>query len=425
MRFFLICILTAVFSYISMAQIPTDPTRDLFYAIFDNSYGMVEKSLSLGANPNAVYTYERYSDECSNWVPVFSAAAVGNLKILKLLKQKGADLKKIIISDDNCAANSLLHIAAAYGSNEVLNFLLNEEKIPVDFEAADGRTALFDAVLNDKYESAKLLLDKGADPNISVKICTANRTMSPVYFAVQQQNHRMTQLLLDKSPKNLNDSLSKALLIQAIDTENLQAAQLLMERGADLNVKNPDGLGALELAKQKKNDILLKILEKKLDSRERKILEMLGNDATKKFELLNKKAPIIKFTNLNGTAVSSASFPGNLLLVNVWATWCSPCIKEMSSFKELLRKMNRPDVKLLAVSIDQKLYKVKDFVEKNPYPFVFLHDPEANIRSIFDGVVPATYIINKKGELVARVEGSAEWDKKEIRAFLEYLANEK
>jgi peroxiredoxin len=80
---------------------------------------------------------------------------------------------------------------------------------------------------------------------------------------------------------------------------------------------------------------------------------------------------------------------------------------------------------LLAVSIDQKLYKVQDFVKENPYPFVFLHDPDANIRSIFDGVVPATYIINKKGELVARVDGSIDWDKKEIRDFLEYLANEK
>jgi peroxiredoxin len=150
----------------------------------------------------------------------------------------------------------------------------------------------------------------------------------------------------------------------------------------------------------------------------------LRNDATKKFELLNKKAPLIKFTNLNGNPVSSSSFPGNLLIVNVWATWCKPCIKEMPGFKELLRKMNRPDVKLLAVSIDQKLYKVQDFVKENSFPFVFLHDPDANIRSIFDGVVPATYIINKKGELVARVEGSIEWDKKEIRAFLEYLANE-
>ena len=425
MRFFLICFFIAVFSFDSMAQVPTDPTRDLFYAIFDNSYGMVEKSLSLGANPNAVYTYERYSDECNNWVPAFSAAAVGNLKILKLLKQKGADLKKIISSADKCAANSLLHIAAAYGSTEILNFLLNEEKIPVDLEAADGRTALFDAVMNDRYETAKLLLEKGANPNKAVKICTQTSLMSPVYFAVEQQNHRMTQLLLDKSSKIEGDSLSKSLLIQAIETENLHAAQILIEKGADLNVKNADGLSALELAKQKQNDILIKVLENKLDSREKKILEMLRNDATKKFVLLNKKAPIIKFTNLNGTPVSSASFPGNLLLVNVWATWCGPCIKEMSSFKELLRKMNRPDVKLLAVSIDQKLYKVKDFVEKNPYPFVFLHDPEANIRSIFDGVVPATYIINKKGELVARVEGSSDWDKKEIRAFLEYLANEK
>ena len=423
MRFLKISFFLFLFPVLSMAQLPQDPTQELFYAIFDNSYSTALKSLSLGANPNGVYTYERYSDECSNWVPVFGAAAVGNLKILKLLKEKGADLKKIINSGDDCSANSLLHIAAAYGSDEVINFLLNDEKIPVDIPAANGRTALLDAVLKDRFETAKLLLDKGANPNIAFKTCTTERAMSPIYFAVAQQNHKMTQLLLTRI--SLADSLNVHLLHHAVENENLHAAQLLIEKGADQKIKNHSGQTALELAKTKQNDILLKILEKKLDNRERKILEMLQNDATRKFELLNKKAPVFKFTNLNGNPVSSASFPGNLLIVNVWATWCKPCLKEMPGFKELLRKMNRPDVKLLAVSIDQKLYKVQDFVKENPFPFVFLHDPEANIRSIFDGVVPATYIINKRGEMVARVEGSIEWDKKEIRTFLEYLANEK
>lgn len=405
-----------------MAQAPLDPTRDLFYAIFDNSYATVVKSLSLGANPNGVYTYERYSDECINWVPVFSAAAVGNLKILKLLKEKGADLKKIINSVDECSAKSLLHVAATYGSNDIISYLLNDEKIEVDLKAANGKTALFDAVLNDHYETVKLLIDKGANPNIRVKTCTSDAFLSPIHQAIKLQNHKMTELLLDRI--DFADTINITLLHHAVENENLHAAQLLIEKGADIQVKNQHGQTAQELAKIKQNDILIKILEKKLDNRERKILEMLRNDATKKFELLNKKAPLIKFTNLNGNPVSSSSFPGNLLIVNIWATWCKPCIKEMPGFKELIRKMNRPDVKLLAVSIDQKLYKVQDFVKENPFPFVFLHDPDANIRSIFDGIVPATYIINKKGELVARVEGSIEWDKKEIRAFLEYLANE-
>ena len=423
MRFLQISFFILLSQVTLLSQIPLDPTRDLFYAIFDNSYGMAEKALSLGANPNAIYTYERYSTECSNWVPAFSTAAVGNLKMLKLLKLNGADLKKTISTDDNCVVNSLLHVAAAYGSNEVLKFLINEEKIPVDLETADGRTALFDAVMNDRYETVKFLLEKGANPNIALKTCSTEVKRSPVYFAVAQQNHKIAALLLDRI--SISDTINIPLLHYAVENENLHATQILIEKGANKLIINQLGQTALELAKIKGNDMLVKILEKKIDSREKKILELLSNDATKKFELLNRKAPAIKLTNLNGNPVSSTSFPGNLLLVNVWATWCGPCIKEMPSFKELLKKLNRSDVKLLAVSIDQKLYKVQDFVKENPYPFVFLHDPDANIRSIFDGVVPATYIINKKGELVARVDGSIDWDKKEIRDFLEYLANEK
>jgi len=405
------------------AQAPIDPTRDLFYAIFDNSYSTVAKSLSQGANPNGIYTYERYSEECSNWLPVFGAAAVGNLKILKLLKERGANLKVTIGSIDDCSANSLMHVAAAYGSNEIINFLLKDEKAELDLPAGHGKTPLFEAVVNDRYETVKLLLDKGANPNIRVKICSTEMVQSPTYFAIAQQNHQMCKLLLEKI--NLSDPGNLALLHHAVEHENLHAAQLLIEKGADISYKNQNGQTALDLAKSLENNILIKILEQQIDNRERKILEMLRNDATKKFKLLNKKAPVIKFTNLNGNSVSSSSFPGNLLIVNVWATWCKPCIKEMPGFKELLRKMNRPDIKILAVSIDQKLYKVQDFVKENPLPFVFLHDPEANIRSIFDGTVPATYIINKKGELVASVEGSIDWNKKEIKTFLEYLANEK
>lgn len=423
MRFLQISLFLVCFHVTILAQAPIDPTRDLFYAIFDNSYSTVAKSLSQGANPNGIYTYERYSEECSNWLPVFSAAAVGNLKILKLLKERGADLKVTIGSIDDCSANSLMHVAAAYGSNEIINFLLKDEKAELDLPAGHGKTPLFEAVVNDRYETVKLLLDKGANPNIRVKICSTEMVQSPTYFTIAQQNHQMCKLLLEKI--NLSDPGNLALLHHAVEHENLHAAQLLIEKGADITYKNQNGQTALDLAKSLENNILIKILEQQIDNRERKILEMLRNDATKKFKLLNKKAPVIKFTNLNGNSVSSSSFPGNLLIVNVWATWCKPCIKEMPGFKELLRKMNRPDIKILAVSIDQKLYKVQDFVKENPLPFVFLHDPEANIRSIFDGTVPATYIINKKGELVASVEGSIDWNKKEIKTFLEYLANEK
>jgi peroxiredoxin len=97
----------------------------------------------------------------------------------------------------------------------------------------------------------------------------------------------------------------------------------------------------------------------------------------------------------------------------------------MPTFKEMFKKLNRADMEMLCVSIDQKLIKVQDFVAKNSYPFIFLHDPEAKVRSMFDGAVPATFIINKKGEWVARVEGSTEWDRKEVRTFLQYLADEK
>jgi ankyrin repeat protein/peroxiredoxin len=428
MRFFSLCLFILALNTFSLkAQFSVDPTRDLFYAIFDNNYAMAERALNQGANVHGSYTYERYADECRNWMPAYSAAAIGNLKILKLLKEKGADFNKLIGTPDTCQSSAaLLHIAAGYGSNDIINYLIQDEKMPIDIQAADGRTPLFDAVVNGKFETVKFLLDKGANPNITAKVCTLKTVQTPIYAAVDQGRYDLLDILLSKGAKIEVEGTTEPLLIHALRSENLQAIVTLLEKGANPDVKDISAVSAKELAAKTENSFLIKLMETgTLNSRERKIMELLSNDAMKKFKLVNTKAPLIEFSNLNGTKVTSASFPGNLLIINVWATWCSPCIKEMPSFRELLKKMNRQDVKLLAVSLDEKLFKLKDFVAKNPYPFIFLHDPEANIRSIFDGVVPATYIINKKGELVAKVEGSTEWDKKEIRTFLEYLANEK
>jgi ankyrin repeat protein len=419
-------IILALMPLLLHAQTPVDPSRDLFYAIFDNNYNLAEMALNQGANPNSVYIYERYSDECRNWLPAHSAAAIGNVKIMKLLKKKGADFSKTMNGDDSCQAGSgLLHIAAGYGSLEALDFLLSEG-LPVDSKAADERTPLFDAVMSGKYETAKMLLDKGANPNHLAKVCTLKTMQTALHSAIELQNHNIFDLLLDKGAKIDQSKDIEPLLHWAIRCENLQAAYTLILKGADPNLKNAAGVTALQLAKKSENARLGYLLEtKSLTDRDRKILSLMRNDVMKKFKLIMRKAPEFQFGNMNGTKVSSSSFKGKLLIVNIWATWCSPCIKEMPTFKEMLKKLNRADMEMLCVSIDQKLIKVQDFVAKNSYPFIFLHDPEAKVRSMFYGAVPATFIINKKGEWVARVEGSTEWDRKEVRTFLQYLADEK
>lgn len=208
-------------------------------------------------------------------------------------------------------------------------------------------------------------------------------------------------------------------------SQNLQAAASLLERGADPLAKNEAGEIALDLAKKLKNRRFVSLLENgRLSAHDKKMLDLLHPDAMKKFKLVLKDAPALSFSDLNGKELSLSDYKGNLLIVNVWATWCSPCLREMPTFRELLKKINQKNMLLLSISIDQKMAKLKDFVAKNSYPFTYVHDPEAKVRNSFGGMVPFTFIINKKGECIASVEGSIDWDKKEIRAFLEFLAAE-
>lgn len=414
-----------IIPYILFAQVPVDANRDLFYAIFDNDYLKAEKALNQGANPNAVYIYERYADECRNWLPAHSAAAIGNLKIMKLLKLKGADFSKQISNGDACQlSTSPLHIAAGYGSIELLDYLL-QEGLPIEIQAADGRTPLFDAVLNGKYEATKFLLEKGANPNHIAKVCTLKMAETPIFSSIVTNRHDLFELLCDKGAK-LNDlDLKESPLHRAIRSENLQAAADLIKRGANPMAKNEAGETALDVAKKSENSRFAQLLENgSLLARDKKMLELLSYEDMEKFKLVLKNSPKLTFRDLNGKEVLLSDFKDKLVIVNVWATWCSPCLREMPTFKELLKKLNRKDLILLSVSIDQKLAKLKDFAAKNPYPFTYLHDPEASVRSLFGGFVPATFIIDKKGEWIASVDGSIDWDRKDIRAFLEFLAEE-
>jgi cytochrome c biogenesis protein CcmG/thiol:disulfide interchange protein DsbE len=110
--------------------------------------------------------------------------------------------------------------------------------------------------------------------------------------------------------------------------------------------------------------------------------------------------------------VTLADYHGKVLLINVWATWCPPCIREMPSIERLHQRFKDTDFRVLAVSIDEDAAdKVLKFANDLGVTFDILHDQSGAIQGIYQTVgVPESFIIDRDGVIVKKVIGDSEWD---------------
>ena len=137
-------------------------------------------------------------------------------------------------------------------------------------------------------------------------------------------------------------------------------------------------------------------------------------------------APEISLTDSDGKAVALADLKGKLVLINLWATWCQPCLKEMPSLAGLPKTLGDGFV-LLAVSEDHGGGKVvAPFVEKLGLDKLKVYlDPESKIGHAFNvRGLPTSIVIGPKGDMLGRVEGAAEWDQAKMLDPLKKLLPE-
>lgn len=127
------------------------------------------------------------------------------------------------------------------------------------------------------------------------------------------------------------------------------------------------------------------------------------------------------FTVTDGTTtVHLASYRGRVVLLNFWATWCEPCIVEMPSLLALHH--DRPDLAILAVSVDDDADAYRTFVERRHVDLITVRDPgETAARLFHSDMWPETYVIDRQGMIRRKFVGAQDWSSPEIRAFLKNL----
>ena len=125
-----------------------------------------------------------------------------------------------------------------------------------------------------------------------------------------------------------------------------------------------------------------------------------------------------------GETISLSKLKGKVVFLNVWATWCGPCREEMPSMETLYDELkHNKDFVMLAVSQDTKgKSAVVSYAEKNGYHFKILLDPENKVGESY-GVsgVPETFIIDRKGRIVAHHMGAFDWSRPDVKEALQEL----
>ena len=136
------------------------------------------------------------------------------------------------------------------------------------------------------------------------------------------------------------------------------------------------------------------------------------------------EAPDFNAVNLvTGDSVTLADYRGEIVLLNLWATWCSPCRWEMPSMERLYQELGPAGLKIVAVSVDQVSGdEVMEFANELELTFDILHDRGGQIEIDYQVTgLPETVIIDRQGVIVHKAIGPVEWDEPVQQARLRRL----
>lgn len=127
--------------------------------------------------------------------------------------------------------------------------------------------------------------------------------------------------------------------------------------------------------------------------------------------------------DLSGKPVDLASMKGQVVLVNFWATWCEPCKEEMPSLDRMTQKLAARGLKVVGVNFGEGKPRIEQFLKTVPVGFPILRDDDSAVSKAWRvRVLPASFLVDRKGMLRYQLIGEANWDDPAVQApILELL----
>jgi thiol-disulfide isomerase/thioredoxin len=132
--------------------------------------------------------------------------------------------------------------------------------------------------------------------------------------------------------------------------------------------------------------------------------------AVLQLEKTPQNAPSVSFTDGKGTRHALEAFRGRYVLLNLWATWCAPCVAELPALVRL--QARAPGLRIVAISTDRAGVDTAAFLRNNGARALAVYrDTDTTMIRSFKAVgLPLTVLIDPQGKIIARAQGPADWD---------------
>lgn len=149
---------------------------------------------------------------------------------------------------------------------------------------------------------------------------------------------------------------------------------------------------------------------------------LLASGCDRGYHPHNIGRPAPQFAISDGThSVNLRKLRGHVVLLNLWASWCAPCVEELPSLLALQHEM--PDIVVVAISMDQDPDAYRSFLTRNHVDFLTIRDPSARINALYGTVqIPETYVIDRNGILRRKFVSAQDWTSPEIVNYLRKLS---
>ncbi len=152
----------------------------------------------------------------------------------------------------------------------------------------------------------------------------------------------------------------------------------------------------------------------------------LNAGAMKSFQFHQNVVPATNavFQDQNGTDFSFSDFEGQVILVNLWATWCAPCIKEMPDLNALQKTLGGDDFQVVLLSENQDgIESSLAFLEEHNITNLttYIDGNRAVARSLRSNALPTSILIGADGNEIGRLIGPADWDSGDAHALINYF----
>ena len=129
----------------------------------------------------------------------------------------------------------------------------------------------------------------------------------------------------------------------------------------------------------------------------------------------------LTLVNSKGEKVAMEKYRGKVIFINLWATWCPPCIAEMPSINDMYKDIDKDKVEVIMISLDQKFEKAIQYKDNKAFDFEIYAVDGRMPQMYTTQSIPTTYIIDSKGNLAMTHKGMADYNRADFKAYLKSL----